>query len=450
LLRLPAAWVAAVCEPAWDLYERSVRLRTFGDLQRSQWFGPAQLEALRAERLRRLVRHAATTTPFYRRRFQEAGLRPDGVRDISDLRSLPLLTKADVRERLPDLLSRDYDRSQLVPAKTGGSTGEALRVFCDRAGVQRRAGAALRADTWSGWRLGEPVAAVWGNPPAVKSWRGKVRRLLKDRLFYLDTMRINEEAISRFVQQWRRWRPGLLYGHAHSLFLLAERLEARKVVLRPHGVVATSMMLLEPEREVIERIFGVQVTNRYGCEEVSLIACECEAHRGLHVNAEHVIVEVLRADGSPCADGEDGRIVVTEFVNLGMPMIRYELGDRGIPSGRTCSCGRGLPLLERITGRVADFLIAADGSRVAGVSLIEKTLTRLEGLRQLQLIQPARGRLQVNLVPDDRYGQDVALALTAGLRESLGADLCVDIRLVERIAPDAAGKYRFAICNVQD
>ncbi len=146
-------------------------------------------------------------------------------------------------------------------------------------------------------------------------------------------------------------------------------------------------MLIQPERQLIEAVFGVPVTNRYGCEEVSLIACECDVHNGLHLNAEHAYVELLRDDGSPCAPAEDSSIVVTELVNRAMPMIRYDVGDRGAPSNRTCACGRVLPLMEGVTGRLADFLVAAGGSKVAGVSLIECTLTRFAGIRQLQLVQ---------------------------------------------------------------
>jgi len=130
-------------------------------------------------------------------------------------------------------------------------------------------------------------------------------------------------------------------------------------------------MLLESERAVMEQAFGVPVTNRYGCEEVSLIACECEQHSGLHINSDHIVAEFLREDGTPCSPGENGRIVVTELINFGMPLIRYEVGDWGVPSDRLCPCGRGLPMMESLAGRTADFLRALDGSRVAGVSLIE-------------------------------------------------------------------------------
>ena len=447
-MRVPDPLVAHFWEPLWDLKERSVRLRTYRELRRRQFDPPAVLAARRSRRLRDLIRHAAATSPFHRERLRAAGIDPDGVRDIADLASLPVLTKADVREHLDSLLSTAYRREDLVEARTGGSTGTALQVFCDRRGVQRRAGAALLADTWSGWRLGQPVAAVWGNPPRPRTLRNRLRAWLKDRWIYLDTMHLDRPAVERFVAQWRRLRPGLLYGHAHSLFLLAEMVREMGVTLRPHGIVATSMMLLEPERRVIEDVFARPVTNRYGCEEVSLIACECERHAGLHVNAEHVWVELLREDGTPCGPGEDGRIVVTELVNRGMPMLRYEVGDYGIWAETPCRCGRSWPLLARVTGRTADFLRARDGSRVAGISLIENTLTRFPGVAQMQIVQRRPDRILVRLVPGADWEEGIRDRLTAVFREALGADMDVRYELVDAIPRERNGKYRFSICEL--
>lgn len=446
-MRLPDWVVGRLAEPVWDLYEGSVRLRTYRRLARDQFDAPEALERRRRERLGELVRHAAAHSPFHARRLRDAGIDPRGVRDIADLRGLPLLTKADIRGGIDDILAADHRREDLVPAKTGGSTGTALHVYCDRRGVERRNGAALLADTWSGWRLGQPMGAVWGNPPEPRTLRNRLRRACKDRIVYLDTMRLDEASVREFVAGWRRLRPGLLYGHAHSLYLLAGMLEEMGERLRPDGIVATSMMLLQPEREVIERAFARQVTNRYGCEEVSLIACECERHEGLHLNAEHAAVELLRDDGSPCAPGEDGRIVITEFVNLGMPMLRYEVGDHGVLHDRPCPCGRPSPLLRTVTGRTADFLVAADGSRVAGISLIENTLTRYPGIAQLQVVQEVVGRVELNVVRAAGWDEAVAAALTGVFRDSLGGAV-VALRFVDTIPREPNGKYRFSICRV--
>jgi phenylacetate-CoA ligase len=181
---------------------------------------------------------------------------------------------------------------------------------------------------------------------------------------------------------------------------------------------------------------------------VSLIACECEEHNGMHLNAEHSIVEFLRDDGTPCAPGEDGRIVVTELINYGMPMIRYEVGDRGVPSDRICPCGRGLPLMEHVTGRVADFLVATDGHKVAGISIIENTLTRLPGIQQMQVVQEEARLLQVNLVPGPKYSAETERELIASLQEYLGREVKVQVTKVKRIPQEKSGKYRFTICRI--
>ena len=148
-----------------------------------------------------------------------------------------------------------------------------------------RNAAAMRSDRWAGWDIGMKVAAIWGNPPIADTLKKKLRNALLDHFIYLDTMSINEMSVRQFLEDWRRQQPQFIFGHAHSIYILATYLKRLGIEnLRPRGVIATSMMLLEPERQVIETIFNCQVTNRYGCEEVGLIACECEQHEGLHLN----------------------------------------------------------------------------------------------------------------------------------------------------------------------
>jgi phenylacetate-CoA ligase len=241
----------------------------------------------------------------------------------------------------------------------------------------------------------------------------------------------------------------VVFGHAHSIYILATYLDSWGVTdLRPRGIVTTSMMLLDPERRVIERVFGCKCTNRYGCEEVSLIACECERHEGMHLNVDHVFVEFLRDDGTDAEPGEDANIVVTDLINRGMPLIRYRVEDRGVLSDRACSCGRGLPLMERVTGRQADFLKRADGSLVAGVSLVERTLTAVPGIQQLQLVQDRLDHICAKVVAGLGYDHDSAAALDCELKSVFGVATVVEIERVEALAQTSSGKYRFAICSV--
>jgi phenylacetate-CoA ligase len=262
-------------------------------------------------------------------------------------------------------------------------------------------------------------------------------------------MDLNEAAVQSFVSAWRREEPQILFGQSHSIFILAKYLQRLGIVdIRPRGIISTSMLLLGPERSVIESVFACRVTNRYGCEEVGLIACECERHEGLHLNMDHVCVEFLREDGTEAKPGDEADIVVTDLVNRGMPLIRYRVEDRGVPTDRVCSCGRGLPLMERVTGRQADFLKRPDGSLVAGVSLVERTLTAIPGIEQMQLVQDDLHCVCARLIKDSAFTEDSARRLRNELQTAFGDDMRIDLQYVSSLDQTRSGKYRFAICNV--
>jgi len=435
--------------PLWDLKDRSGRLSEWRSLERSQWYPKEELGRLRWERAGRLIEYAHEHCPTHRSRLEAAGITRAADVSPDSWPRIPILTKQEIREGEEGLRSNLYRVEDLVLAKTGGSTGTALRVYYDPPAQAKHNAAALRSDRWSGWEIGMRKIAVWGNPPVARTLKARLRNALHDRMEYLDTMEIHEASLQRFLAACRRPEPFAIMGHAHSIFIAARWLQDRgEMSVRPRGVIATSMMLLAPERETIERVFGCRVTDRYGCEEVGLIGCECERHVGMHIPAEHLLVEVLRDDGAPAAYGEEGRIVVTDLVNRGMPMIRYRVEDRGVLTDRPCPCGRRLPLLEKVTGRTADFLVRADRTLVAGVSLVERTLTAIPGLEQMQITQEAIGSFLLKVVPGAGYSAASEAALRAELRSVFGASTEVRIETVTRIPQEASGKYRFSISKV--
>src|SRR5207244_11937336 len=110
---------------------------------------------------------------------------------------------------------------------------------------------------------------------------------------------------------------------------------------------------------------------------------ECPEHSGLHVNADGVLIEIV-AGGRPAPPGTPGAIVVTDLSNFAMPLIRYQIGDVGVLADRACPCGRGLPLLESIEGREADYVVTADGRLVSGISLTENFALMVPGIAHLQ------------------------------------------------------------------
>jgi len=430
--------------PLWDVYDRSRKLSEMRRLERLQWEPWQTKRARQWERVKETAAYAQARSPFYRRRP------PVAVETPEDLARLPILEKKDLRDHLDEMIVDGQSKESLVQAKTGGSTGVSLVIYYDVRCEEKRNAAALMTNRWSGWDLGRPVGALWGNPPVARTFKEKTRAQCLDRLLYLDTVHLTDESMTVFAEALRRRNIQYLFGHAHSLFIFAQFARARYGKGLPmKGIVSTSMMLLPSERRVIEDVFQTPVTNRYGCEELGLLASECERREGMHLNMDQHYIEFIRDDGRPAAPGEEGHLVVTDLINRGMPLLRYRVGDVGVPTDRPCPCGRGWPLMEKLTGRTADFLIAENGGLVAGVSLVERTLTAIPGLQQLQIVQDRRDRVLLNVVPDDRYDPSSEKALLKEMAAALGR-LTFDVHKRDRLDQDRNGKYRFAVCRVEN
>ena len=436
--------------PLWARWEHSLYLRQHQLLRRTQYDSPALIRDRQWWAVAELLRHAYATTRFWRERLDQAKVRPEEVRGWEDFRAVPVLTKDDLRGRAAEMISDRFDPSALHHKKTSGSTGVSVEVFVDDAAQQWKRACTLRSDEWSGWRLGERVAKVWGNPEYQKrGWRGRLRNYVLDRARYLDTLQMDERALEQFARALRRRPPALVFGHAHSLYLFAEYLRGRGGAgFRPRGLISTAMVLHDWERRVIEEVFGCPVTNRYGCEEVSLIACECERHQGLHVNADGIHVEVLRPDGSPAAAGEVGAVVVTDLANRAMPILRYRVGDLAVASQRRCPCGRGLPLLERVDGRIADYVVTPAGKLISGISLTENFAMLVPGVAQFQIVQEAVDRFRFRIVRGPGYGPASAERIESLVAERFGPGVAYECEFLEHIPREASGKYRFCISQV--
>ena len=433
-----------VVAPLADWKNKSPRLHEAGVLRDSQWWPREKLIQQQEERLAKVVAHARTKVPFYRDSLRDA---PEQV-SLANLASLPLLRKKHLRESRVQLIEDGQSPETLLNAKTGGSTGTSLLVYFTDHTRQFKNSAAIRADEWAGWRIGAAIGALWGNPPVYSGLRGKIFGALNERMIFCDTMLLNDEVVRGFNEHMHRAGVRFLFGHAHSLFRYCESLERQKLTPpRIAGIVSTSMMLLEPERALIERVLRCPVTNRYGCEEVGLIACECSVHSGLHVNEEHAVVELVDDAGRPVPEGEPGLVCVTDLINTSMPLIRYVVEDIAVMQSEPCSCGRAHRRLRKIVGRTADFLKRADGGLVAGVSLVELTLTAIEGVAQLQVIQDVVEHIVINVVPGAGYGEASAKALEKAFREAMGPGITFEVRSVNQLHQEKNGKYRFAICR---
>jgi phenylacetate-CoA ligase len=412
-------------------------------LVKSQWLSPLEVQASQWTAVQAQLNHAYATVPYYQRTWAAAGVHPSDIKCLADMVHLPILTKAEIRANPTELHSSLAPSMKTRLKTTSGSTGVPLKVLLDEPGAQFKYGGVIRADEWSGYRLGQRVAKVWGNPEYRHfGLKGRLMNHFVDRAIYLDTIHLDEARIKVFAQSLRKHQPGLIFGHAHSLYLLACALEKSKIDdIRPNGIISTAMPLHDYQRAVLKRVFGVNPTNRYGCEEVSLIACECEQHTGLHLFAENVYTEVK-------GGGSTGPLLVTDLSNKAMPLIRYQIGDVVTMADKPCACGRGLPVIEKVEGRDADYVVTPAGRLISGISLTENFAVLIDGAAQVQLIQEEVTHLRVRMVRGTEFNTTSEQQVKQLVLDTFGPTMRYDLEFVETIPQEPSGKYRFCVSKV--
>jgi phenylacetate-CoA ligase len=432
----------------WPLLDRANGTqiqRRLAFLEASQWWDRERLEALQRRKLRRLLEHAAARVPFWRRTFAERGLTPADLREPADLRRLPCVGKPALKADPRDFLAEGERLETLIAGTTSGSTGQPTRFHRSR--QQESWHWALKYRMWgmAGYRLGVPYANLYNMRRA--SWRKRLQdRLLRNRAFYVFGAGDQSAELDRVLAALRDPRLAYLAGCTTTLKLLAEHL-ARRGGARPPGLRAlltTGSLLSARDRELLERGLGAPVWDHYGLGgEGAHVAAECEHKRGYHVNVENLIVEP--ADPASVDTGEASEVIVTVLDNLAWPLIRYATGDFAVFTRRACECGRGLPLLERIDGRVSELLRLPNGAAL-NVHYFSVVLGKHDGVLQYQVEQVRPDRLRIAVV----WGPDAPVAASqAAIARELSAvshgSVEVEFASLAEIPLLPNGKQRYVI-----
>ncbi len=436
--------------PLNEFREGTTVLRKLRSLESTQYDRPEQLYELRLRKLRALLGHAFHNTAFYGRRLKEAGIAPEDIRCFEDLRRIPPLTKDDIIQYQDDLRAKNLRLSEVHTDSTGGSTGTRTPFWRDNQCLDIKLAAQYRINQWCGWDVGEKVAVVW--PAFVDlhghaGWRYKLRHMFVDRHRIFDASRLSEAATAQLAARLRRFGPTLIRAFPSPLEVLSTYLrQATNYRIRPTAVLTTGEPLLPSQRELFEDVFNCPVFNCYATRECGHIACECDAHQGLHINAECLHVEFER-DGRPVDSGEAGSLLITDFENYGMPFIRYEIGDMGVPLAGQCPCGKTLPRMAMEAGRVADFLLSPhDSSLIPGVLCFE-LMKKAPGVEQLQIVQDARDHLTLRVrLSGQVASNDAATEPIARVIEGLfHGTMRITFEQVDSIAQEKSGKFRVCI-----
>ncbi len=431
-------------------------MRSFRELEKTQWWSQERIDRLQSERLQRLVHYAYAQVPYYRRVMDELGVHPESITSPSDLSLLPVLTKADVRAHSRELLAEEFPRRELLLGQTGGSTGTPLTFYSSRqARWSHGTGRSLRALTWAGVYPGDTTVMI-----AKRHRPGPVRTAPLTRIVSLvtretmeDCTYLSDATLPEVVQRLARRRPRALRGYASAICIIADFIRESGMSAPEAGaIVVGGEQLFDEQRALLREAFGLEPFSKYSSFENYDIAMECESHSGMHIAAEDLIVEIVDDEGHPVPPGNEGRLVVTNLHEYGMPLIRYDTDDQSSFATGYCGCGRSLPRLRAVTGKTGNTIYTTSGRRISPLALRSSSLAGL-GIRQFQFVQNQIDQVTVKIVPETSLDQDACASLCKTIethyRSVLGEELRVYVVMVDRIDPTPAGKHLFLISKVK-
>jgi phenylacetate-CoA ligase len=417
---------------------------TYAFLQESQWWSREQLEEYQLVQLSKLLQHVYENVPYYRRIFDERGLKPKDIQDFNDLQQLPYLTKEIVQNNLPDLVAQNFSQSKLQYATTGGSTGIPLGFYREK-GVSSAKEWAFMLSQWN--RIG------FKNDDRCVVLRGAVVQSVSKYKFWeydplnksliLSSYHMTDENLPKYIEKIREFKPKFIRAYPSTITILARFVEENNIASFSSikAILCSSENLYSWQRELLETVFQCRVYSWYGHAEQAVLAGECEHSTYYHIFSEYGIVELIGKDGKPMKQEDElGEVVATGLFNFACPLIRYRTMDLATLANTKCKCGRNYPLLKKVEGRLQELIITGTG-RLISMTAMNMHSDVFDNVKQFQFYQEKKGEVIFNIVKKDTYTERDTKYIRSELYKKLGDDVNVIIRFVDDIPRTQSGLH---------
>ncbi len=419
------------------------------EFDRNQWLSYEELIQYQSENLRKLISHSFENVPYYNEVMKKSKLTPGDIKTTEDLYKLPILTRQDIRKNFDKLRAVNYPSRTLEKGHTSGSTGSPLQFLWDKNIILITNVVDWRQKNWAGLKIGDKTALIYGRivvPLSQKKppfWRiNKIHGQL-----FLSSFHLKKDNIKYYIDILKKFKPLALEAYPSTAYLLAKYIIKFGEKIPLTSVLTTSETLFDSHRKVIEEAFSCQVYDFYGMAERGIFATECSYHEGQHINMDYGIVEIVDRNNKNLPPGESGKLITTGLHNYGMPLIRYATTDISSISSRQCSCGRAFPLMDRVTTRAEDFIIAPDGTLISPI-VLQHPFKPLKTVVESQIIQEDVNNLTIKIVKDDGYSDKDTDFLQEELGKRIGTDIEISFEFVDNIPRSKAGKLKWVISKI--
>ena len=423
---------------------------TYNFLQESQWWTRERLEEYQMQQIAKLLNHAYENVPYYRKVFNERGLKPGDIQNFDELKKLPYLTKEIIRENLPDLIARNYPKSKLQYVTTGGSTGAPLGFYHEK-GISNAKEWAFIITQWNRvrFKLGDKRVELRGSI-VQSACKGKFWKYDPiNKTLVLSSYYMTNETMPKYIEKIRDFQPDYLHVYPSTIIILAKFMKKNNIkpFHKAKAILCGSENFYPWQRELLEDVFQCRAYSWYGHSERAVLAGECEKNIYYHIFPEYGLVELTDKSGNPASEeGDAGEIIATGFNNYAMPFIRYRTGDIAVHSNQKCSCGRNYPLLKKIEGRMQDYFVSACGDLIHLTGGTAGSVLKVsENIKKVQFYQEKDGYVILKIVKKDVYSDNDSLKIYDVLNQRYGNNLNFKIEFVNDIPRTKSGKDRYLI-----
>lgn len=445
-------WAQNVMVNAYGLMWRSRRYggdfnSLLKDFHEREAYGERQWVDYQNAEITRLFK-SSMDVPYYRERLSPVRIESNGSVDdaISSLKKWPLLDKETIRKDPSAFIRQGHPR--LHSELTSGTTGTPLDIRISDATYKKiHAAYEVRCRNWAGVDRHMSRAMIGGRlvVPKAESKPPFWRYNHVEKQLYLSAFHVSSANASCYADALNQYRPDYLVGYAVSHFLLASFLDHHTIrVHQPKAILTSSEKLSDEMRSVLEKVYGCPVFDAYSGVEFCCLVSECQYHK-MHISPDVGYVELLDDDGNEVKEGEMGQIVATGFLNHDQPLIRYQTGDFAVLSGEKCRCGRSMPVIREILGRIEDLVITRDGRQMVRFHGI---FVGIPHIREGQVIQESIDRFRLKVVTDEGFNEDDQKLLHKRFKDRIG-EIHLEIERVDAIERTKRGKFKAVISNIK-
>jgi phenylacetate-CoA ligase len=381
-----------------------------------------------------ILRHAVTTTQFYKQK--------NGYRSLNDF---AVINKSIVRESFDSFISSGFDKSELISVVTSGSTGTPFKVYHDKNKKLRNSADTIFFAQMAGYDLGYKLVYM---KIFVKDKMKNPVSYWMENTIPVDVIRLNETQIEGLLRRMENNKSTYtIIGYSSALELVCKYLEKKKyggVNANVKSVIAMSETLNDYTKETMQKYFSALVVSRYSNLENGIIAQQETAGSGRYlINTASYVVEILKMDSDEQAEPrQTGRIVVTDLFNYGMPLIRYDTGDIGAIS-QDSGKKRNM-YLANVEGRKLDMLYDTKGNLVSSY-MVYKNMWQFTEIIQYQLIQEGRKEYTLKINADGTFTKEAKIIKE--FKEYLGKDAVFTVEYVSEIPLLSSGKRKMIVNN---